>query len=327
MKKIITIFMTIALCIACALGVSACNSGSGNGKISVYVPDGAPALSVAGLHSSDKFAVHVIDANTITTKVSGANPQADIAIMPVNAAVKILGSGEKYQMLGTVTHGNLYLLKKQGGEDISAAGDLSKLEGKTVGVINLANVPGLTFKTILNDNGLLDKVSLVSVTPLQVVPTNTECDYFVVPEPTATTKINATQGNLSLAGSLQTLYGGGNGYPQAVVVAKKSVIESKNALVEEFVDSFAETESWLLNESTTGAQIAAAIDKMTDGDLDHTFNAANLTKPVIANCGINFVPCGQCKEEVKSFMQKFNAVSGDAWGVAAEGFFYEFEQV
>lgn len=323
MKRLFTFFVTLVLATVCALGVSACNKGNDGGKLSVYVPDGAPALSVAALADSAQFAVHVIDANTVITKVTGANPKADIAILPVNSAVKTLGDGNAYRMLGTVTHGNLFLLKKQGGEDINSPADLNKLEGKTVGVINLANVPGLTFKTILNENRMLGKVELVNVTPLEVVPTNSECDYFVVPEPAATTKINATQGKLSLAGSLQTLYGSENGYPQAVAVAKRAVIENNADAIAEFMNSFLTTRSWLLNENTTARQIVSAIDKMTDGDLEHMFTAANLTAQVIANCGIDFVPSALCREEVKAFMQKFNAVSDNVWGLPDDLFFYE----
>lgn len=322
MKKILLFLVTVVLTVACALGVTACNNSGDGGKLSVYVPDGAPALSVATLSESPDFNVNVIDAGTITTKVTGENPQADIAIMPLNAAVKLLGNGEKYKMLGTVTHGNLFLLKKEGQADIASPADLTKLSGKTVGVISLANVPGLTFKVILHDNGI-ENVNLVNVTPLQVVPTNSDCDYFVVFEPLATTKISATQGKLSLAGDLQTLYGGENGYPQAVAVAKKSVIENNAAAVDKFIASFAETENWLLSESTSPEQIISAIDTMTNGDLQHTFNADNLTKSVIQNCGIKFVAAADCKEEVKTFMQKFNAVSDNAWGAPSDNFFYE----
>ncbi len=324
MKKFLAFLATAILTVVCALGVSACNNnGGGDGKLSVYVPDGAPAISVATLANSDTFDVHVIDANIITTKVTGSSPIADIAIMPVNAAVKLLGNGNTYRMLGTVTHGNLFLLKQQGEEDISSPADLAKLEDKTVGVINLANVPGLTFKTILNDNNMLDldKVRLVDVKALEVVPTNSDCDYFVVPEPVATTKTSST--SLSVAGSLQTLYGGENGYPQAVAVAKKSVIENNADEIDEFMHKFEVTEEWLKLDETTGAEIAEAIDKMTDGDLAHQFNANNLTKPVISNCGIHFVPSAQCKEEINLFIQKFNAVSNNAWGSAADDFFYE----
>lgn len=322
MKKILLFLITVVLAVACAVGVTACKKSDDGGKLSVYVPDGAPALSVATLSNSSDFNVNVIDAGTINTKVTGENPQADIAILPLNAAVKLLGNGEKYKMLGTVTHGNLFLLKKEGQADITTPADLTKLSGKTVGIINLANVPGLTFKVILRDNGI-ENVNLVNVTPLQVVPTNADCDYFVVPEPAATTKISATQGKLSLAGSLQTLYGGENGYPQAVAVVKKSVIENNAAAVDKFIASFVETESWLLSESTSPEQIISAIDKMTNGDLQHTFNAGNITKTVIQNCGIKFVAAADCKEEVKTFMQKFNAVSDNAWGAPSDNFFYE----
>ena len=51
-------------------------------------------------------------------------------------------------MLGTVTNGNLYMLSK-GGQAITAE-NISLLGGKTVAVINLANVPGLTLKIILS---------------------------------------------------------------------------------------------------------------------------------------------------------------------------------
>ncbi|MDE6849725.1 MAG: hypothetical protein K2J54_00170, partial [Clostridia bacterium] len=218
-------------------------------------------------------------------------------------------------------HGNLFLLKQEGEEDISTVADLQKLENKTVGVISLANVPGLTFKVILSENRMLDKVNLVNVTVQQAAPVTKDCDYFVVSEPVATAKANAT--SLSVAGSLQTLYGGEDGYPQAVAVAKNSVIESRPDEIAAFMNSFAKTEAWLTDENITGQQIASAIDKMTDGDLAHMFNASNLTKPVIANCGIKFVPSAQCKTEVKSFMQKFNAVSDNAWGTPDDEFFYE----
>ena len=95
--------------------------------------------------------IKVVMANTIQTFVTGATPTADICIMPVNAASKFLGSASVYQMLGMVTNGNLYILKKEGGEDITKDNIRSVLNGKKIGVMNLANVPGLTLKAILND--------------------------------------------------------------------------------------------------------------------------------------------------------------------------------
>ena len=334
MKKFLVLILTVVTCLACAIGFAGCKKDSG--KLKVFAPDGAPALSLAGISQTEAdkyFDVSVVDAETISAYVSG-KMEADAAIMPVNAATKLLGSGENYKLLGTVTHGNLYLMKKQSGEDISTAADLEKLVGKTVGVINLANVPGLTFKVILNDNGLQfnelrdgaskaeDKINLKSVTAPEAIPSNSDCDYFVVPEPAASTKQSVTGGKLSVCGSLQTLYGGEGGYPQAVAVAKASVIESNPEAISAFIASFQFTQSWLKEESTSAEGILSAIDKMTKGDLAHQFTAENMTKTVIANCGIRYEDNSTGKAAIKSFMQKLNAVSNNAWGTPSDGFFH-----
>lgn len=132
-----------------------------NSAVTVYAPDGAPALALAGLMSGavssnsleKEVNYNIVDASTIQTHVTGANPDADICILPVNLAANLLGSGEKYTMLGTVTHGNLYIISAKTGEQITVE-NLSELKGKTVGVVNLAAVPGLTFKLILNKYGV-----------------------------------------------------------------------------------------------------------------------------------------------------------------------------
>lgn len=85
--------------------------------------------------------------------VTGANPRADICVLPLNMAVKLLGGGQNYKLLGTLTHGNLYIVSKSGVKLTSA--NMSELRGKTVGVIMLAAVPGLTFKVILNEYGIV----------------------------------------------------------------------------------------------------------------------------------------------------------------------------
>lgn len=126
--------------------------------VEVYMPDGAPALALARLMAEDmQFGntvnYHVVVADTIASFVNGENPKADICVLPSNAASKLLGNNSSYTMLGTVTNGNLYILSKN-GEEITSNNIKTALSGKTVGVIQLANVPGLTFKLILNKYGL-----------------------------------------------------------------------------------------------------------------------------------------------------------------------------
>lgn len=123
----------------------------------VFMPDGAPALSLAQLMKNDTdvyngatFNYTVVAADTIGARVRGGD--ADVCVLPSNAASKLLGDGETYQMLGTVTNGNLFLLSKNQTKINSV--NVNSLRGKTVGVVNLANVPGLVFKAVLNDNNV-----------------------------------------------------------------------------------------------------------------------------------------------------------------------------
>ncbi len=338
MKKFLAVLCAVIMAVCMAAGLTACNKGSGN-KYTVYAPDGAPALALAKIciEEDSQFDVNIVKAEKINTYVTGETPQADFAIVPVNAAVKLLGSGNSYKMLGTVTHGNLFLLKKANGEVITVD-NLASLKGKTVGVINLANVPGLMFKVILKQNNIefnqltdgasvaADKVNLRAISNenagTEVVPSNTQYDYFVVPEPAATTKVNATQGKLSVAASLQTLYGGEDGYPQAVAVAKTSVIESDKNAVENFISAIQQNQTWINDQSTSADSIVNALRSCMTTDLKPTFTAANLNKTVIANCGIRFVSNTDGKQDVLNIIQKLNAVSNNAWGTPADAFFY-----
>ncbi|MGN1061170.1 MAG: ABC transporter substrate-binding protein [Candidatus Coproplasma sp.] len=338
MKKFLAILCAAVMTVGLGLGITACNKSEAS-NYKVYAPDGAPALALAQLCAEENsgYDISVVNSSTITNYVTGENPKADFAIVPVNAAVKMLGNGQNYKMLGTVTHGNLFLLKKESGEEITSS-NLSSLAGKTVGVINLANVPGLMLKVILQQNSVpfnqltdgaeiaTDKVNLKNISDEEaktaINPTNSECDYFVVPEPAATTKINATQGKLSVAASLQTLYGGEGGYPQAVAVAKTSVIENDEKAVESFIKALKDNQTWINDAATSAETIVTAIQSKMSGDLAPTFTAANLNSTVIANCGIRFTSNSDGKQSVLDIISKLNAVSNNAWGTPADEFFY-----
>lgn len=124
------------------------------GEVSIYAPDGAPALALAKLmHEENTFgqtsvSYNVVPSSNIQAYVTGEDPAADICILPLNAASKLLGDGSTYQMLGTVTNGNLYILSKDGAS-VTTENIREELNGKTIGVIQLNNVPGLTLKIIL----------------------------------------------------------------------------------------------------------------------------------------------------------------------------------
>lgn len=329
MKRILTAFLcAFALCVS-ALGFAACGNKN-NGAITVYAPDGAPALALAQLMSDEKdfgknVSYRVVSSAEINSCVTYADESknADLCILPVNAASKLLGNGARYKMLGTVTHGNLFIVASSDKQALTSENFASALSGKKVGVVNFAAFPGAAAKLIMNKYGILNNVTLENVAATQVTGTEAQYDYFVIPEPAASTRIANVNLNLKQVGSLQTLYGE-NGYPQAVLVAKNSLIEKDPAFISEFTSAVTESANWLLNEST-GAEIILNAVKKHYADPENTkpaFSEVNLTKPVIRNCAINFVGSADCKERVKTFLNELISVNDGAATAVSDEFFH-----
>ena len=329
MKKFLTaVLCALALC-ASAFGFSSCGNKN-NGGITVYAPDGAPALALAQLMSEENgfdknVSYHIVSSAEINSCVTYTDDSknADLCILPVNAASKLLGGGERYKMLGTVTHGNLFIVASADKQTLTSENFASALSGKKVGVVNFAAFPGSAAKLILNKYGISDSVTLENVAATQVTGTETQYDYFVIPEPAASTRVANANLNLKQVGSLQSLYSE-NGYPQAVLVAKNSLIEKEPAFITEFIGAMTDGANWLLNESV-GADIILSAVKKHYADPENTkpaFTAANLTKAVIRNCAINFVSSADSKERVKTFLNELTAVNDGTATAVSDGFFY-----
>lgn len=335
MKKFLTALLCAATAAVSVCGFAACDSNSET--ISFYMPDGAPALAAAQLMAEDvdlgaDVNYNVVNSTLITTYVTGDSPEADVCILPVNAAVQLLGSGETYQLLGTVTHGNLYIVSKTSTEQITLS-NLGNLVGKTVGVVNLSAVPGLTFKVILSDNNLeyaeVGNDGVISETAVNLAAmsaasdlTDYDYDYYVIPEPAMTTLTNKLA-TLNCVGSLQTLYGSENGYPQAVLVAKCSLISENSSFITKLINAMAEADDWLLDENTSAETIVSAVYSNATEGMTPTFTAANLNSTVIENCAINYTPAVDCREEIISFIAKYSTVSGRTL-TASDSFFYNY---
>ena len=339
MKKIATIFMALAMMMTTVFCFAACTpEASDKAKTyTVYAPDGAPALALANAvdkSDDDCFEYHIVAASTIVAQVTGESPAADFCILPVNAAASKLGTGEVYQMLGTVTNGNMYFLTTV-GEELTADNLDEVLVGKKVGVVQLANVPGLTFRAVLSEKGIDYQVlsgevesseEKVNLQPIQDAATGVtpkgECDYYLCPEPVASAKIKGTASSANpfrLAGSLQKLYGEGNGYPQAVLVAKKSIIQSDLAAVNQLIGYMSDSAQFLAEcEATT---VVSLLENCYTKGMTPSLNANNLTSTVIANCSVRFTAAQSCKEQVNMFLAKLIDVPGFTSSVE-DGFYY-----
>ncbi len=329
MKKIIIALMCAAAFCISALGLSACGNKT-NGSITVYAPDGAPALALARLMSGEtdfveRVSYKIVSSEEISSSITynDESKNADMCILPVNTASKLVGNGQSYKMLGTVTHGNLYIVAGKDKPTVTADNAAETLDGARIGVVNLAGFPGAATRLVLKKHGILNGVTLEGVAATQVTGTEAQYDYFVIPEPAASTRLNNPNLNLKLAGSLQSLYGE-NGYPQAVLVAKNSLIEKNSAFISKFMEAMSDSADWLLDESVTAEAILNAV-KAHYADPENTkpaFTAEKLTKTVIGNCAIRFEPAAQSKQRVKAFLSELADVNDTAATAVSDEFFY-----
>ncbi|MBQ9728439.1 MAG: ABC transporter substrate-binding protein [Clostridia bacterium] len=307
-----------------SFGFGACKGGAET--VTVYMPDGAPALAFAKMMSVGREDVEfrVVNASVIATKVTNTDmdKNADFCVMPVTAAAKVLGQKDDYRMLGLVTHGNLYMISK---DTTSYTKDnLSSLLGKTVGVLQINSVPGLTFKTVLNRNGVAwqelkndvavseEKVNLRAVTDANSIGTMTDVDCFVLAEPAVTVQV--AKNGFTIVGDLQALYaqeGQQSGYPQAALVAKKEFVEDKKDWTESFLKAAAVSMTEVVTMS--GEQIVAAVTaNLEDTGYETTLKAPFLTATTLSRCGIRFSQAADCKFEVHSFLTEMIEVQADS---------------
>lgn len=328
--------------IACAaaavfvLGVSACAEDTGSGEFSytVAMPDGAPALAAARLMVEDmqfggEVNYTVVNSNAITQQVSGG--VADICILPVNAAVQLAGSGETYSLLGTVTHGNLYMLSAKHPDEQITVSNLDTLVGKTVGCIQLSSFVGNVFKIIFEDNDIpytvvesvsdakSDSVNLINIAdPSTGITPAAEFDYMIGAEPLVTAKTTAAPA-LKIVGDIQALYGE-NGFPQAVMLAKNSVIEQNGEFIADFISAVEANAEWIASDDADMTAIVNAINA-NYGGATSSLNANNLNSTVISRCAIEFVSATECRQEITDFIDKLEAVTGTTLTIA-DKFFY-----
>ncbi len=352
MKKFLAVILAACVLACGAVLFSACNGTGGDPgdnpgdnpggetqtfTADVYAPDGAPALALAQLMSENmQFGgtvnYNVVNANTIQTYVTGENPQAELCVLPVNAAAKMLGSGENYKMLGTVTHGNIYILSNTETAELTQDNLGEQLAGKMVGCIQLENFVGFALQIVLDNLGIEYRiaedeedvqeniVNIVNIAnPASQITGTATYDYMVAAEPVVSTKTGNIP-TLEVVGDLQALYGE-NGYPQAVLVAKADFIAENGTMIEAFIDAVEANASWLLADSTQAETIVNAVSSHLPEGSTPTFTAANLSKTVIENCAVRFESAQSCKAEVLSFLEEITAVNGVTFDVA-DAFFY-----
>ena len=299
MKKCACIIAGITLFSAC--GFAACK---GNTDITVYTPDGAPALAIAKLLQDDRkddgVTYRIVNPQTITATVTykDEDKNADLCVLPLTDATQHLGDKDAYQLLGVVTHGNLYILS----QDQTPITDVRALSGEEIGVLQLHKTPGQVFKSILQKNDVTD-VTLTNITGGGEVGALQGVNYYVLAEPAVTGQKSK---GFHIVGDIQTLYGGEDGFPQAVLVAKSSLIEENPTFIKGFVQDVQASATWLA--TATGEEIVSAVSSHTESGYTTTLKAPLLQPQTLARCGVYFTAARDSKTGIENFLEDVSQI-------------------
>ena len=109
MKKFLSIMLAAVLAVT-VLAFAGCDDPEQpQDGYTFVIPDGAPALGAVSVLNDvpDGIkSVEIVPSNTISQRAV----QSDIAIVPANLAANLYNKGQDVKLVGTVTHGNLFVL-------------------------------------------------------------------------------------------------------------------------------------------------------------------------------------------------------------------------
>lgn len=330
MKKIISLLSAAA---TMAIGFVGCTEPEGEQKtLHVYMPDGAPAVALGkfmseGYDGAD-FTV-VPNAAKVTIAQHVAKGDADMAILPINAAATLYNSGVDIVMVSVNTHGNLYVIGN--GDEIT----LSDLVGKRLGVIGQANVPEHALKMLLNISQVSyveketpsaeeGKVSITYVgNGAQLGPQLNSglIDYGFLAEPAATTLCSNLNKNIVLDVQAAWKKAFGGEFPQACLVVKKSLTESNTEYVDRFISALYAADGWAEEHPL---EVVEAVSTHMEEGTETTLTT--LTADIVKRCNIKTVPALDAKSSCETYfnmlIEMSTALGSPISKVPDSGFYY-----
>ena len=305
MKKLIT-FTVILVLIMCACAFTACSGD----ELTLYVPDGAPALSVAKIIHDGKVGSNPV--NTVVTTgedvvAKCAAGEADMAVLPTNAAVKICSERDDYALFSVNVWGVLYIV---GTEQIE---DIAELQGQTLFSIGLGNTPEYVFKKICDTRGIdynggngitiQYEADASSIIP-KILSGNAKFALIGEPAVTQLTAKAAEKGkSIYNLFDLQLLWQQATnsdqlGYPQAGMIVKKSLL----------TNSFASALRAVLQQNhdfvTSNAGDINALMQGAGSSLN-----INYTAEILERCNLKLVAASDVKADIEQYLSTFAAMA------------------
>lgn len=332
LKRLLIVLAAMVMATAAMFGCGETPSADYTNPIAIYMPDGAPALAFAKLMDEENklgkenLSYTVVKAENIGGYI--ANESATVALMPVTGASKVAAG--KYKAVSVITHGNIFVIGK--GE----ATELADLKDKKVGVVQLANVPGLTFKHLLGGAGVdyseneqvSGKVALYNITDPSAIASalnQNTYDYVVAPQPAVANVCKSVAG-VEVKIDLNNLYSA-SGFPQAVLMVKNELCTDTD-FINKLTDALTDAASWIKevdengNAKNAGAAVKAINANFADGGAS-TLKAPALSPSAIegSNIYVQSVKEASVKTFVKDYINNMIAIEASAAKAITDDFF------
>lgn len=302
-KTLIALILLVSVLFAFSVGFSGC--ARDYTEVKIYVPDGAPALSVANLFSTEKIAGKPLKI-TITTGIDVQakvlSGEADAVICPTNMAATLYNKGVDYKLISANLFGLLYLV------GTTPVASLSDLKGKVVHSIGKNNTPEFVLKKILASAGIVCLDGDVAVenkvvikyysAGSEIIPRlkSGDIEFAVLGEPAAT-KANVTE-LFDLQALWKQATGLNESYPQAGVFVKSSLL-SNAEFIDGLLQKLRDNTAYIADNS---AEVAQLLVEHGSGD----FNGTVFTSQTLARCNVRCVEASACKEQLIAY---FNAIT------------------
>ena len=332
LKRLSIVLAAMVMATAAMFGCGETPSADYTNPIAIYMPDGAPALAFAKLMDEENklgkenLSYTVVTADAISSYVQ--DESATVALMPITGASKF--AADKYKAVSVITHGNIFVIGK--GE----ATELADLKDKIVGVVQLPNVPGLTFKHLLGDAGVdytesdqlvSGKVALKNIAATEIIGelSSGKCDYVVAPQPAVANACKSVAG-VEVKIDLNNLYSA-SGFPQAVLMVKNELCTDTD-FINKLTDALTDAASWIKEVDENGnaknaVKAVAAINANFAKSGASTLKAPALSPSAIkgSNIYVQSVKEASVKTLVKDYINNIIAIDSKMAKAITDDFF------
>jgi NitT/TauT family transport system substrate-binding protein len=285
LKRIFKAVLLFTAALLAAAGFAACGDKGEAKTISIYVPDGAPILSVAQMRSGDaeiaagyKTEWTTVNADLLTEGFIKGTP--DIAVAPINLGAKMYNEGRGYRFAGVSIWGIMHLVSDL---DIQS---LDELKGQTVFAFTKGGTPGITLRSLLTQYGIEYVEDQKADIPAGKVNIYYRAEASDVREVIATVKDGANGGQFdgldvhyallaepvvtAVKGvnpafnhtlNFQTLWqakNDGGKYPQAGLFFHERLLNKDVAFLDKFISEVAVSTEWALNNPLEAGDLVKA---------------------------------------------------------------------